>query len=42
MQDLVYELPRISLLGTWVNKGKRKSWGVFSGTPILLGRFTTG
>jgi hypothetical protein len=25
MQDLVYELPRISLLGTSVNKVKRKA-----------------
>jgi hypothetical protein len=25
MQDPVYGLPRISLLGTWVNMGKRKA-----------------
>jgi hypothetical protein len=27
MQDLGYELPRISLLGTWVDKGKKKGRG---------------
>jgi len=27
MQDLGYELPRIPILGRWVNKGKRKGRG---------------
>ena len=26
MQDRGYELPRIHILGTWVNKGTRKAW----------------
>ena len=42
MQELANELRRIPLPRTWVNKGKKNSWGVFSGTLILLGRFTTG
>jgi hypothetical protein len=34
MQDRGYGLPRIHLLGTWVNKGKTQSWGSYQ--PQLL------
>jgi hypothetical protein len=30
MQDPVYGLPRIHLLGTWVNKGKKRAEAVLS------------
>ena len=32
------ELPRKPLLGTWVNKGKRKSQGILPGPSITLCR----
>ena len=38
MQDLVYELPRMPPLGSWVNKGKRKGRGVEA--PALAALFS--
>ena len=34
MQDLGYELPRVPIPRTWVNKGKEKGQGCY--TPALL------
>jgi hypothetical protein len=35
MQDPGYELPRIPLLGTWVNKGKKKGRGILRAVSAL-------